>query len=95
MEIFSHRGAGWLQTCTGEQAVDYLLTVTRTSSQEEGFGHVQAKGIDFRALVDAGEPLNLRLEPGGTITLNLTTAAGERAIFATAATLPSWLFKPA
>ena len=76
----------------GPQDVSYVLTVTRTTAAEDGYGHVQSKQVDFGNLLAAGEPLSLQLETGGKVKIVLTSAAGERAVFGTTDAIPGSLF---
>ena len=93
MDSFTHRGTGRLTTPSGPADVTYVFTVTRSQATLEGYGHVQSKAITFSALLSKGEPLDLQLEPGGSVQIVLTTAAGERAIFGATGPLPDWLFR--
>jgi hypothetical protein len=93
MQSFTHRGTGILETPNGGANVSYLLTVTRTDSAIDGYGHVQSKGVDFGELLLASSPIGLQLEPGGSIKIVLTSAAGERAVFGTTGPLSDWLFR--
>jgi hypothetical protein len=93
MDSFTHRGTGRLTTPLGPADVTYVLTVTRSQTALDGYGHVQSKAVAFAELLLAGKPLELQLEPGGSVQIVLTTAAGERAIFGTSGSLPDWLFR--
>jgi hypothetical protein len=58
MQSFTHRGDGILGTLAGPASVSYVLTVIRTDTALEGYGHVQSKAVDFARLLMAGAPLD-------------------------------------
>jgi hypothetical protein len=87
----THKGNGTLNTPDGRQDVSYVLTVTRTPTADDGYGHVQSKHVDFANLLLAGQPITLQVETGSLLKIVLSTAAGERAVFNTSDSIPGSL----
>jgi hypothetical protein len=88
----THKGNGILDTPVGRQAVSYVLTVTRSPTAEDGYGHIQSKHVDFPSLLLAGQPITLQVETGSMVKIVLSTTAGERAVFNTSDSIPGSLF---
>ena len=93
MNSFTHRGTGRLKTPSGPEDIAYVLTVTRSQTVMDGYGHVQSKVIPFSEILPTCARLDLQLEQGGSIQILLTSTAGERAVFGTTGPLPDWLFR--
>ncbi len=89
----THRGAGQLDTPDGLVPVTYALTVNRTTTVDDAYGHVQCKGANFARLLNAGKALPLILEEAGRVHIVLTAVEGDRATFATTGSIADFLFR--